>query len=77
MEKVMECLDCGYKADKALWIGKAHLIDGDKVDILGIVGFDGDTECLDLDPLMVGFSDKVEGCEGETYCPSCKSSMYY
>lgn len=70
--RVMECLDCRKKSDTAYWIGSATLADGSEVVIEGIVGFDGDTEYLDLDPLLEKFED-VEGFDGEAYCPFCKS----
>lgn len=76
-ERIMECTDCGKKSDRAKWVGEATLEDGSTVAMRGIVGFDGDTDCLTLDPLIEQIDGEVEGCTGDVYCPFCESENFY
>lgn len=77
--RIMECGDCGKASNRARWIGEAILVDGGRVELNGIVGFDGDTDCLTLDPLIEALGEEVEvdGCTGDVYCPFCNSNNFY
>lgn len=76
-DRLMECGSCGKRSNRARWIGEAILTDGRGVRLEGIVSYDGDTDCLSLDPLIDNIKGEVEDCTGEVHCTFCWSKDFY
>lgn len=80
--ELCECLSCGYKGNKGLWVGSVIMENGDIHSFKRLVeAKEEDDGMFDLQPIVDFYKEEkrmdVKDVTGSSVCPKCHSDLFF